>query len=508
MEAIGISVDGNELKIAHLQRTKNSITILGLEKVFLRSMGREELSQKGEGKSLEDAFGLADSKENAPHEEISSGAGADENIIFNIISKYSKSDLKIGLNILQSDVSFTQVSGVSDAKEKNLRKKIKEELDKISSDITNENFDFVKKSGTESIAFYHNNKLNLLNQILNAKSILKNDVKILLVDINEISLINLYVNMIEGDGERNVLVYIGNEFSRILFFQGKKLINFSQLINEGYRSEGLLASLYGKIVFEIDTAGFEEIHSIFIAGDGPLSHYEEYFKEKFHDCKISRLPFDTYFTMSNENTKETMDSYAIPISLAWKLLAGKEQEFINTNFLSLSIRRQQKTFTLSWHGFVIIFFILAALLYLFWANKNVTREIIKIKSEINILNRNIEEVNPIAQKADSLFLEIANIKPKTMLIDSLKPKTMLHSNFLKYVTDNVKNINSLWIKDFSISGKNFTMSGTALYRSRIYKLASVLEQSKINDVTIAQIMGKDIFNFNISGEIPDKKYKD
>lgn len=505
MEAIGVSIDGNELKIAHLQKTKKSITILELEKVFLRRMDREKVSQTGEGKSSEDAFGLADAKKDAPPEEISSATGADENIIFNTISKYSKNNLKVGLNILQSDVSFTQISGISDAKEKNLRKKIKEKLDKISSDITDENFGFVKKSETDCIAFYHNNKLNLLNQILNAKSILKSGIKIMLVDSNEISLMNLYTNMIEGNGERNVLVYIGNEFSRILFFQGKKLINFSQLINEGYRSEGLLASLYGKIIFEIDTAEFEEIHSIFIAGDGPLHRYEDYFKEKFHNCTISRLPYDKYFTISNENKKEDLDSYAIPISIAWKLLAGKEQEFINTNFLSLSIRRQQKAFALSWHGFVIVIFMIAAIIYFFLGNRSVTSEIKKIKSEINTLNLTIEEVSPIAQKADSISIEIANIKPKTMLIDSIKPTTMLYSDFLKYITDNVKNINSLWIKDFSISGKNFTMSGTALYKSRIYKLASVLEQSKINDVSIAQIMGKDIFNFNISGEIPDKK---
>jgi len=106
---------------------------------------------------------------------------------------------------------------------------------------------------------------------------------------------------------------------------------------------------------------------------------------------------------------------------------------------------------------------------------------------------------------DSLSLVIANIKPKTVLIDSLTPKTMLYSDFLKYIADNVRVINSIWIKEFSASSKSFTLSGTALYRSRIYRLASVLEQSKINDVTTTQIMGKDIFNFTISGEIPVKK---
>ena len=503
MEALGICVDGNELKFAHLRKRKNSIEIIGLEKVFIKKTGKEKISQKETEEGYEDVMGLTDSDEGAVQEEVS--PELEDNVIFNTISKYSKKNLKTGMNILQSDVSFTNIFTNFGSKEKNIKKKIREELEKISSDINDENFDFITKSRNEYIAFYHNNKLDLLNQILNVKSTIKSGIKISLIDINEIALINLFMNMIEVDEEVNILVYVGYEFSRSLFFQGEKIIDFSQLINEGYRSDGLLTNLYGKIIFVIDTLGFEEINNIFITGEGNLSQYEEFFKEKFPESVISKLPFENFFNIIDESKKAEVDSFAIPISLAWKILEGKEKSFIDTNFLPASIRKQQKVFSIAWHGFIIVILIILLAAYSYRENENINNETKIIQSEISLLNIEIDEITPVAQAVDSIANEIAKIKPNIVLVDKLKPENMLHSDLLEYLSNNVKNLNSIWVNEFLASGKTFSFSGNSLYRTRIHKLASAFEQSRINNVDSKQIMGKDIFDYYISGEIPGNK---
>jgi len=503
VEALGICVDGNELKFAHLRKRKKSIEIIGLEKVFIKKTGKEKISQKETEEGYEDVMGLTDLDEGAVQEEVS--PELEDNVIFNTISKYSKKNLKTGMNILQSDVSFTNIFTNFGSKEKNIKKKIREELEKISSDINDENFDFITKSRNEYIAFYHNNKLDLLNQILNVKSTIKSGIKISLIDINEIALINLFMNMIEVDEEVNILVYVGYEFSRSLFFQGEKIIDFSQLINEGYRSDGLLTNLYGKIVFVIDTLGFEEINNIFITGEGNLSQYEEFFKEKFPESVISKLPFENFFNIIDESKKTEVDSFAIPISLAWKILEGKEKSFIDTNFLPASIRKQQKVFSIAWHGFIIVILIILLAAYSYRENENINNETKIIQSEISLLNIEIDEITPVAQAVDSIANEIAKIKPNIVLVDKLKPENMLHSDLLEYLSNNVKNLNSIWVNEFLASGKTFSFSGNSLYRTRIHKLASAFEQSRINNVDSKQIMGKDIFDYYISGEIPGNK---
>jgi len=503
VEALGICVDGNELKFAHLRKVKKNLEILGLEKVFIKRAGGEPPQGETE-EPYEDAFGLETQQEEFVKEEMVTPELGD-NVIYNVISKYSQKNLKAGMNILQSDVSFTNISTDFGSKVKNLKKQIKVELDKISGDISEENFDFIKKPEKEYIAFYHNNKLELMNQILNVISDIKSEMKIQLVDINEIALMNLFVNLIQVDEEVSILVYVGNEFSRILFFHGKQLINFSQLINEGYRSSGLLANLYGKVIFELDTAEFEEINNIFIAGDGDLSKYQEYFKEKFPESNIARLPFQRLFSYLDEEQTAEIDSYAIPISLAWKILAGKDDNFIDTNFLPAGIRKKQKAFAIAWHGLVLFILIIASIAYFYQENKRIDNEINIIEAEKNKLISGIEEILPIALTVDSLSREINKIKPRIALVDSLKPKNMLYSDLLRFVSENIKDINSIWVNNFSGSIKTFSFSGNSLFRNRIYKLADSFEESKIDNVNSIQIMDKNIFNFNISGEIPEKK---
>ena len=503
MEALGVSIDGNELKFALLRKSKDEIEIAALEKVIIKSTDSEDLSQVVPEESAEDAFGLE-----AAHEDIvleGESSETDDDVILDTLSKYSSKNLKIGVNILQSDVSYTNILADIDPKDKNFRKKMKKELEKVISDIHEENYDFIPKYGNEYIAFYHNQRLYLLNQILRAKSVLKDYMKIELIDINEIALINLFSNMAEVDSGVSILLYIGNEFCRILLFQGKEIITFSPLINEGYHSAELLTNLYAKVMFEFDREGIGELNNIYIEGDGNLPQYEEFFKEKFPDCNISKLPFENFFTIVDETKKANVDAYAIPVSLAWKILDKKERTFTDTNFLPVKIRKQQKAFTISWHGFVLVMLILASIGYYYLENRKINREMNTIISEISLLNSKIDYLIPVAEAAESISFEIADIETRMALMDSLKPKNILYSELIKYLSDNVKNTNSLWVNSFSASGDNFVLSGNSLYRSRIHKFANGLERSIIKNVGSSKIMDKEIYNFDISGKLPGKK---
>ncbi|MHA1748412.1 MAG: hypothetical protein ACTSYF_07180 [Promethearchaeota archaeon] len=499
VEALGVYEDGNEIKFAHLKKVKNSIEIVSVEKIYMRKDDSEETSKHEEEKDYDEIFGLIESHGEAESEEPA------DNVFFKTISQYFKKNLKIGLNISQEDMSFTHITAASIGKTKNIKKKIKHELGKSFKDINNENFCFIPNKEKDYIVFYHNNKLNLMNKVLNIKSTVKNGIKLSLVDVNELSLINLFSAMIDVDNKVSIMIYVGNEFSRILFFSGMELINISQPINHGYNSPELLLKLYGKIIFEQDTKGFEEISNIIITGSGDLSNYENFLKEKFPGSKISKLPFENFFAIRDENKKSIIDSYAIPISLAWKILEGKERNFIDTDFVPAYVRKKEKTSLISWHGYIFIFLLLLSISFLFKENKETNIELKQLKSDLILLDVKINEIKPVAQAADSITKEINWNKTRIELVDSLRSKKMLHSELIRNISKSVANVNSLWINDYSASYENFSLSGNSLYRSRIHRLARTFKEAKINNVNSRQIMEKNIYTFHITGKIPDIK---
>ena len=506
MEALGISIDGNEVKLALLRKKDKHIELVNYEKIHLQEGGGKKVEGEAHEESYDEVFGLAEpeEKQDTTQEQAEEPPETDTNMLFNVISKYSDTKPRLGTNILQSDVSFTNVTITGELKGKKLKKTVKDELLNMTQEIDDESYGYIKKNGTECIAFYHNRKLFLLNQVLEVTKELKSNIKISLVDLNEIALINLFKTMVEVEDEFSIVVYVGNEFSRILYFQGKNLVSLSPLINEGYRSDTLPNALYGKIIFEHDTLGFEEVNNVYITGDGDIKKYVEFFKGKFADSNVSGFPFDQFFSVPEEVEGGAIDSFAIPITIAWKILEGKQKEFIPTNFLPAKIARMQKAFTLTWHAGLLTLLILLSMGFFFYANNKADNKIKEINTEISNLNIKINGIAPVCAAIDSISNEIAIIKKRDALIDTLMPK-IRYSDILKYLTENVDNINSLWINDFSSSYLNFNLAGQSLYRTRIFSLAKIFENSNINDVSTQVILNKNIFNFSINGTLPEKK---
>ena len=507
MEALGISIDGNEIKFALLRKKDKQIELVNYEKIHLQEGGRKKEEGEAHEESYDEVFGLAEpeEKQETPQEEIGEPSETDTNLLFNAVSKYGDTKPKIGTNILQSDVSFTNVTITGDLKGKNLKKTVKDELLNMTQDIDDENFGYISKNGTECIAFYHNKKLFLLNQVFDIVKELKSNMKISLVDLNELALINLFNTMVEVEDEFSIVIYVGNEFSRILYFQGKNLVSLSPLINEGYRSETLSSALYGKIIFEHDTLGFEEVNNLYITGDGDIKKYVEFFKGKFADSNVSGFPFNQFLSVPEEVESRAIDSFAIPITIAWKILEGKERNFIDTNFLPSAVAKQQKLFTITWHGLILALLILLSAGYFLYSNNGVNKKIKEVKREINNLNIKIEGITPVVGAVDSISNDIKNFSSVSVLMDSLKPKNILFSDFITYFTNNIDEINSIWLLDFSRTLNNFNISGDALYRTRIFRLANTFKDSQIRSVNSKIIMRKNIFNFHISGKIPQRK---
>ena len=195
MEALGIYEDGNELKFAHLRKDKDVIEIVNLEKIYIHKEESINGVKEDTQKAYDEVFGITEKEVQPKVEESKEEVSSD--VLFNAVSKYFRKSLKMGVNILQSDTSFTRISTDFGPDSKNLSKKIKVELSKIVQDVDDENFGFLPKNGNEFFVFYHNKKNDLLNTVFNIKKAARSDNKVTLVDFNEISVMNLFSTMIE-----------------------------------------------------------------------------------------------------------------------------------------------------------------------------------------------------------------------------------------------------------------------------------------------------------------------
>ncbi len=505
MEALGICLDGNVIKFAHLARNKDQIEIINLEKVFLKQAGNNEEAGSENSQGYDDVLGLGSSQSEYKMEDIQ--PDFDSNALYNTFAKYPQQNLKVGLNISESDVSFVTISnGFSKKNKKNIRKSIKEELTKSSKDINDSNFGYIPVYGGDKyLTFYHNDNLPLLKKILDIKSGTKNRMKISLVDINELSLIDFFKNTVSESVMTRLLIYVGNEHSRILFFRGKELTAISQLINGGFKSGSLLNTLYGKILYEQDSSGLDEINEIYITGEGNLTEYVKFFSTNFKESKVTVLPVKNQFVTPESDKTKDIDQYTIPVAIAQKILTGKNKKQRRINFLPDSVRKQQKSLRFAWHGILLFLMIFASAGYFFRENSRLTEEINNQKMEINRITTQKNEVMPVVLAVDSVAKEITWYGSRAELVNKLLPKKMLFSDLFMNMSKDIDKINSVWIKNLSATNNNFTLTGNSIYRTRIHEFAGTFDISKILTAGSEKIRNKTIFNFSLSGQIPDRK---
>ena len=232
-----------------------------------------------------------------------------------------------------------------------------------------------------------------------------------------------------------------------------------------------------------------------------------FFRGKFPECRVDRLHYEERFEYAIPEIRDDIDAFAVPVSLAWKILAGEEYDFIDSNFLPEKIQRESKRTVLTPAGAALIILTVASLGFLYRQHMAVNAEIERTRTEIRLVEEETEAIRVTALLADSVAREIDGIVPKIALIDSLKAKTVQNSDFIRYVAGEIRNVNSLWIKEFDSDGRTFTLSGHALYRNRIHLLADVFESASISSVTATEIRDKTVYSFTFTGKIPVREEK-
>jgi len=499
VEALGIYLDGNEIKLAHVRKSKTFMEILKCERVLLQRAAEEMQEEEQEEETSFDEIFSGDEDIDISSVSPEQASEGDTNILFNTLARYPQQNLSIGMNTLESEVSFIDiVADFTQLKQKEIKKKIKEELEKFSGDVIKENYDCIVKKNNECTAFYHDNQLSLLQKILQIKETTKSNVKISLVDANEVSLFNLYANLV-GEGT-SILVYVGNQFSRILFMEDRQLLRISQLINEGCHSKNLHASLYAKLLFELDTLDIEEISNIYITGEGDLAELEAFLKEKIPEGVIKHLPFNKKFRAMGEIEESGLDGYAIPLAIAWKILAGKDTGFVDTNFLPADIKKQQEAFRLAWHGYLMLAVLFFATFFFVvqWHQFSARRD--TAAKEIDLKENELVTEREITEKIVEMDNEIARYTGIMMLADSLSASGTMFSDALRYMSNTIRRTNSIWINDFILREKDFRISGKSLYRQRIHILSERTGTSIIESMDEENIRGKTIYKYELSGD--------
>ncbi len=501
--AIALFVDGLDLKFVHLALKDKKIILHDVQTVQLMKRLEERTQSESmsgvEGLDIMDVgFDIGGGKAETSESENQSNSS----VLLGLLSAYPVSAYQLVYSISEPSVYYQTFEDSFGLKGSKLKNKLVDELSAIrATKPTIDSVDYIQAAEGQILSVIREDGLSLIDLIESIRDFLGKRVpRVSFIETSDISLMNMVRGNYElGESEISIIVYIGTEFSRLIFMKGEKFFHFAPVISEGKLTPNIENTIYSRILLEQDSAGIMRIDRVFLAGESHKIELKQFLAPQFAESPIEYITTSALDTTEfTESPDATVSEYAIPISAAMRLLEPKNPHYYAVDLLPTSVREGQKTFKLAWHGYVLMVLIFASTLFFTsrYAVKN--EEVKKAGSELKKRQEKLAENQRLQFLQDSLTSQNQQYISALAVYDSVVPNYNRWSKVFYHLTNSVEEVNSIWIKEMNSRPEGvIDMTGYSVYRPRIPRIANMFEKATLQSVEMENIRGKDVYKFSL-----------
>ncbi len=503
--ALGLYADGVDLKVAHVARQGRKILLLDLFNA--------KLAQKLE---VSDSVAATASFESGPETidltqaSIQEEPGVEENssIIADLFNRY-KDRKSLALSVGEPYVFYHPIEVQGKQKRDKIISRIIEELQATRAGVTKEQVHLLSStSETSYIGVVREQDIPVLDLVMSARPILGSHMpKIAFIESSDIALVNLVkTNYHLKEEEVTVIVYVGVEYTRLIFMRGSNLFNIAPIISEGADSFSVQNTIYSRILLGQDNLSLPRIDHVILCGEcknfdikGFLSSLlvgAEVDYLQLQEVDISKLP---------AGGTDLIPQFAVPIASAVRAVGGRRKGYYAADLTPDRVRESQKTFKLAWHGLLLAVLVFGSTFIFSYNYASNQSDISRTRSEITVKKAQAAEVANLRSQINAVQAQFGKYSTAVGILDSLMPNTERWSGLMESLSQSVEDVGSLWLTDVhQINDGLYSVEGFSVYRERIPQFAQLYPGSVLRKVTIADIRDKTIYDFQIDLKYPRK----
>ncbi len=520
--AVGIFIDGLSLQVACLARSGKKIRFVDAQIVKLAN--KLETAVAGAG-VYEQQPGVVSLTETTPIDITSETASADvlftemgkgtqdnASILIGVLSRYPKRRYKLAISVPEPYVYYSVFESNWGLKGDKLKAKIIEELakGKAGEPLKLDAVNHIEFPDGSVLALVRDLRITLFDLLESIKGSIGGRIpKVSFVESPEISLVNLVkLNYKFPANAITVIVYIGHEFSRLIFMKGNELYHISPLIGEGIDSYNIANTIYSRLILEQDSLGLPFINNIILAGEAQAVGVKEVLVQMFpEDVDIDYIKFPNLSPNGADPLLlESLPRVAVAIGSAWRTLDIKNRELYAIDLTPFEIREGQKVFKLGILGWLFLLLIPVLTFQVTTKIAELNRALKETQVELQRKKAELSELQTIQQQVESARQRLAYYKATFGVLDSMRVNTDIWSKFLQKISNEAKNIGRIWITDVNASGPmDITIRGYSLYRNRIPRFSNAIGNAMLMKVQVQEIRGRTVYEFEIRASVMQAK---
>ncbi len=531
-EFIGISLDGDLLRVAHVEVVKKQVHVKSLRKLKLitpieKPEDEPELTSDDVFDDVEDdadlVFGLDDDEEETGTglDEIDLGEidegfeddddldlaaeaaapSSNEMLLYDYLSTFEKQKVVLGLNVPAGDSIYQLLKDAdfSDMKKKQLQEYIHEKLQAIYGGIPNPDlYDYhIRDDDTLVLASSdaESRMLQLVNSTaeeFNEKYFIRDTVA------DESVMIGLYKQHYVSDDESITgLLQVGKDKCRLVFMSGGKILQISPVINEGADQKNFLNTIFSKILFQLDTGEVPGLDRLIVFNNTKGDKLLDFFRSSFTDIVIEDFTFNDEKVQFNEELEESISAYTTTVGVACVAADSELTDFINLSFLPKYVEDQQKIFKLQWHGVILLILIGISPVILNHFYQQYAAEIDSLQLQYDRTEAQSLALDPAVDEVNMLTEQLELMQEQLGLLTELSEDNIRWTVTIDEFNRAASRVNGLWINSFRQNNDVIMVDGYSLQRDRIPELAEEFSAVTLLNVRKQEIRERDVYLFTM-----------
>ena len=182
----------------------------------------------------------------------------------------------------------------------------------------------------------------------------------------------------------SLIVYIGKEYSKLIFLHGRKLKHVGTTLDIGKMNLHTYDVYFSKILLEMENGGITSLDNIIVCGEDDSENIILSFYGTFPEANVSRIEFaDLDLTDLDKESIEAFSSFSVPIAAAVDYFDELEEIHKGINLLTPICKRRAKVFPVCMAWLCNASFIICC--YVFYDTANFKKskvKLIRLKDEI------------------------------------------------------------------------------------------------------------------------------
>ncbi|MGE5437824.1 MAG: PilN domain-containing protein [Syntrophothermus sp.] len=403
--------------------------------------------------------------------------------------------------ITEPQVYFHVYEGSKSVKSATITENIADEIARAKNiHIPKENLGYVELADRSLLSVVINGEvgcIKLINNLANVNG--KRYYKIPSVKCSDVSLAYYAAKRKKFFPDDNSLVvYIGKEYSKLIFLQGRRLKHIGSTIDIGTTNLHTYDVYFSKILLEMENGGITQLDNIVVCGEDDSENLILSFYGTFPEANVSRLEFDNLdISDLDPKSKELISSFSVPIAVAQEYYDEAEGTFTGLNLLPKYVKEEQKLFQLGWHSYAMLPVLFAAALFVTTKTLENTHTISQLDQKISkktiLLNQNKEIVNQISE----LETKISLFDQTQTILDSVAVGTEVWNNLLKDVSNFFSSRKNVWLSKVVVEDSKIVLEGFSLTRGVLTDFAYFFKTAELKSVTSEEIRDKTAYKFKI-----------